>query len=95
MIKLGESIDLEVFEDIDRTNMVVLKKILGNHVKNLQESPNFKKIKLTLNSNGGSFEITADLELEGKNLNAQSKEKNIFFSLNNVFDSLLKQVNEK
>ena len=66
MIRLGDSIELEGFEDIDKKNMVVLKKILGNHVKNLQENPNFRKIKLNLNSKGDSFEITADLEFEGK-----------------------------
>ncbi len=92
MIKLGENIDLEGFESVDRANYVVLRKIIGNQVKKLQENPSFRRIKLALNQNDGSFEISANLELEGKTVQSDSKNTNLFFGLNHVFESLSKQL---
>ena len=48
-MELGGSIVLENFENIDKGNLVVIKKIVGNYTKNIQNKyKDYKKIKLSL-----------------------------------------------
>lgn len=69
MIQLGDRISLSGFKEEDGSTMVVVRKMVGNHVKRLMEDvPNFQKIELTLkkvhrhpDGTGGKNEIHVKL----------------------------------
>ena len=49
VMKLGGNIELVGFDDIDKQHMIILKKIIGNHVKDLSSSEiGYKKLEVFL-----------------------------------------------
>ena len=50
-MQLGDKIKLVNFHTLDKDKLIVIRKIVGNFVKNLQErNPDFEKLDLVLNS---------------------------------------------
>lgn len=68
-IQLGDKISLAGFKDEDSSTMIVVKKMIGNHVKKIMEDmPNFQNIHITLkkvhqhpDGEGGKNEIHVKL----------------------------------
>ena len=87
MIELGGNIKLEGFDNIEPSKLVVIKKIVGNFVKNL-EAENKVSLTLTLSEQNPEFKIDAALTINEKNKTSSVTEKNLFFALNNVLTKL-------
>lgn len=91
MLELGGNIQLSGFSNLDQSKMIVIKKMVGNHVKRLDTSKiKVLLLKLTLKTvhSDKQFEIHGHLETNGKVYKSEAIDHNIFFSLNKVLNGL-------
>jgi len=94
MIELGGNIKLVGFKDnVDGGTMIILKKMIGNFVKKVQEKDDkFKEITVTLkkvHETEGSkkFELKCKLDAD-RMYNSEITDRNLLFA----FDKVLKKV---
>lgn len=91
VIKLGGNIELIGFKQVDIGSLIIVKKIVGSHVKKFSESvSNFEKFSLTLVSFENK-ELSASLQYDGNNVEVSSSASNLFTALDNV----MKHIEEK
>jgi hypothetical protein len=89
-IQLGGNIELIGFSEIDRAQMVVVKKIVGNYARKFSEMvQNFEKLSLAVKrihavEKSENYEITAKLIAAGKPINGSVTDRNIFFGIDKV-----------
>jgi hypothetical protein len=90
VMELGNSIELVNFGDIERDKFVVIKKIVGNFVKNIQDSNSgFEKLNLNLKKvHNSEYEIFGKLFIGGKMYNSEVVNYNLFYALNEVLKKL-------
>ncbi|MDP2750471.1 MAG: hypothetical protein Q8O89_06585 [Nanoarchaeota archaeon] len=98
-LKLGENIELNGFSKVDRSTMVILKKVIGNHVKNLfQICAGFEKLVLTMNvpekieesSKKSLYELKGVVVDGQKEFSSQSEAVNLFVAVDDVLKNLEK-----
>ena len=93
-IELGGNIKLTGFSDMDKGQMVVLKKIIGNYARRFSDrSETFGGLSITIKAvneteAGAVYEICATLMDGEKQKDADCKETNIFIAV----DSVLKKI---
>jgi len=93
-MELGGNIQLAGFRDIDGASMVVLKKIIGNHVRKMSEiAKKFESLHVTMKQvheteKSEKYEIHAKLLDNGKPLVSEVVERNLFIAV----DSALKKI---
>jgi len=91
MIELGGNIKLSGFEELDPPTLIVVKKIVGNYAKKIgEEATPFKELLLELKREKEEFELIAKLTSE-KEIETKAKEKNLFFALDKVLNSLFSE----
>ena len=95
MMELGGNIFLDGFNEINGGEMVILKKLVGNYVKEVTEKKgNFEKLNLNLNKTllgeKNVFHLQAELHA-GEKYNAEARDGNMFF----VIDKAFKEINGK
>ncbi|MBT4540652.1 hypothetical protein HOC35_03995 [Candidatus Woesearchaeota archaeon] len=93
MIELGGNIFLDGFNELNGGEMVIIKKLVGNYVKEVTEKKgDFQKLSLNLNtSNLGEkdvFHLQAELHA-GDKYNSEARDGNLFFAI----DKALKDIN--
>ncbi len=80
MIELGGNINLENFEDIDKGQLIVIKKVVGNYTKKISEKyKDFKKITVTLVKDS-KYKIEVKLETS-ETKESEAENPNLFFAL--------------
>lgn len=88
MIELGGNISLEGFDEVEQGKLIIIKKILGNYVKNLMPRiDNFESILLSVKIEENNF-IEVKLKCDGNEIIANASDKNLFFAMNNALDNL-------
>jgi hypothetical protein len=92
MMELGGNIFLDGFSELNGGEMLIIKKLVGNYVKEVSEKKdNFEKLNLNLNKSvlgeKNVFHITAELRA-GEKYNAEVRDGNIFFAMNKVFTEI-------
>ena len=94
-LELGGNINLTGFSEFDGGTMIILKKIIGNHVKKLAElSNNFETLHITskpihhTHEEAKKFEVKAKVIDNGKVYNTETVERNIFVAIDNVLKKL-------
>ena len=91
---LGGNIELSGFREIENGTSVVVKKILGNHVRRFMEiCPHFEKLSITLKTIHGNdptkkVELHAKLFCKSKMFSSEITDNNLFVTL----DKLLKKL---
>ncbi len=91
MIELGGSIKLRGFENLDIPTLIVVKKIVGNYTKKInQQNPDFKGLILDLQTENKVFSLNATLSKKSGELTHSAKEKNLFFAISKTLDNILK-----
>ncbi len=89
VLKLGGNIELSGFNNLDRGLMTVLKKIVGNHVKLMNEKcSKFEKLRLDIKE---GYELNAELINDGQSICASISDNNLFVAV----DMVLKEVRDK
>lgn len=93
-IKLGGNIELTGFNDLDKSSMVVLKKIVGNYARRMSDiASQFDSLSLVMKpvhetEASKKFEIHAKLMDKGKPITSEVTDRNLFVAI----DSSLKKV---
>jgi ribosome-associated translation inhibitor RaiA len=88
MIELGGNICLKGFDDVEKGKLIIIKKILGNYVKNLIERiKNFESILISVKTEENNF-VEVKLKYDENEIIANSNDKNLFFAMNNALENL-------
>ncbi len=97
-LKLGGNIVLAGFS-LEPVEMIVVKKIIGNHAKKLGEKVKYKEIKITLKKTekAKSFlhEINVKVRTDKGILTADSIDNNIYTALAGALNKLFNQADHK
>jgi len=84
-IQLGGNIELVGFKELDGGSMVIVKKMVGNHVRKMTDmATNFEKLTLTLkqvHGSNGKFEINAKVIDNGRPVTSEVTDFNLFMTL--------------
>ncbi len=90
---LGGNISLTGFKDVDSATMIIIKKIVGNFVKDIMaKEPKFQSLSLRLKelhktSSSAIYLINANMAASGS-YNAEAEHRNLLFAI----DSVLKKI---
>lgn len=96
-IELGGNISLSGFSDFGGGDMVIVKKIVGNHVKKINElNKEFKNIKITLKTvheieDSKKFEIHVLLSAD-KQYNTNITERNLYMGIDKALKKIISMV---
>ena len=94
IIKLGGNIQLTGFSEVDKSSMIVIKKIVGNYVRKFSDKcrkfENLSLLVKPIHITEGSmiYEMHAKAISEGKPVVGEITERNIFTAV----DSALKKI---
>lgn len=90
---LGGGIELAGFKELDRSQLIIVKKIVGSYARKFSDrSEKFEKISLTMKKVGSSkFEVHGKLTDDGKIQTSEVTEQNVFVALDSVLKKLEKQ----
>jgi len=93
--KLGGNLALVGFEILEPTELVVVKKIVGNYIRKMSNNGNYKEMKLTLqqHKHGKTFkhEIKGLALFEEGRFNSDAMEWNLYTALSKVCDKMLQE----
>ncbi|MAG91975.1 hypothetical protein CMO83_04835 [Candidatus Woesearchaeota archaeon] len=96
--KLGGNIELAGFRDLDGATMVVLKKIVGNHAKRIEElADKLELLHLTLKQvhereKSEKYEIHAKIVDDGKVFASDVTDRNLFVAVDNVLKKITNEM---
>ena len=94
VMELGGNITLSGFTSVGPAELIVLKKVLGNHVRRIADRKDFESLAINLKEIHGNedhhskYDLKANLSGSGSPINAEVIEHNLFVGI----DSLLKKV---
>jgi len=95
---LGGNIELVGFKELDGSSMVILKKMIGNHVRKMSETTEkFEKLTVTMKKVGAGnnkFEISAKMLDNGRIVNSEITDFNLFFTVDKALSSIQKQISK-
>ncbi len=92
-VSLGGGIQLNGFKGIEAAKMIVLKKMIGNYVKQIQEKrEDYEKISITFEGDKNNVNIRLELSAGGNNIKAEESQNNLFTTTDNAFKKLLEQL---
>jgi hypothetical protein len=91
-MELGEHIELHGFVDDEFGELVIVKKLVGNHVKRLVELvPGYERLVLTRTQAGTNVTIAGVLHAAGNAFEASGEDDNVFFAIDKCLKNLLGQ----
>ncbi|MBW2964179.1 hypothetical protein KY363_01855 [Candidatus Woesearchaeota archaeon] len=95
-IVLGGNIELVGFKDLDGGSMVILKKMIGNHVRKMSDTAgNFEKLTVTMKKVGAGnnkFEVQAKVIDNGKPVTSEVTDFNLFFTMDKALSQIQNQL---
>ena len=93
-VSLGGNIELVGFRELDGGSMVILKKLIGNHVRRMHTTTSGQVDKLTLTlkpvhgEKTNKYEIQGKLIANGKPYASEVTDFNLFFTLDKVLTKI-------
>lgn len=91
-VSLGGNITLNGFKDLEKAKLVVLKKMIGNSVKEIQEKKSdYESIAITFEGDESNATIKIDLTAGGNTLSGEDNQNNIFMALNGALKKVTDQ----
>jgi ribosome-associated translation inhibitor RaiA len=92
IIQLGGNIDLGGFKDVDRAEMVVVRKIVGHYAKIMSEKKTgFSKLKVGMSKEGNDFKIDAEMTAD-KAYTGEETGNNLFIVLDAALKKIVSQI---
>ena len=92
-LSLGGNIQLNGFQNVEKAKMIVLKKLIGNYVRQIQEKKSdYEKIKITLEEGENNAKIMVDLTAGGNQINSESQQKNVFIAIDESLKKILEGI---
>lgn len=99
-MELGGNIELSGFSNVDRSNMVIVKKIVGSYAKKFYEhGTQTEKISVHLKGvhheqGPGKFEVHAKALIGGKPVTSETVNNNLFFALDEALKKVENQISK-
>jgi ribosome-associated translation inhibitor RaiA len=97
-IELGGNIHLTRF-DLNNQEMIVAKKIIGNHAKKIGNHVKYKELKMELRTHmkgkTKNFEVKAELFADEGVFSAQKQGFNVFVLISEVLDKITNEIEHK
>ncbi len=90
-MQLGGNIELAGFNEVDRAQLVVLKKMIGNFTRGYSEMSKIEKLVVSMSKEGEEYNVAAELSGD-KPAKSENKSKNLFFAVGNVLEDIKKQL---
>ena len=96
--KVGGSIELSGFRDIDESSMAVLKKIIGNHARRISElTKKLETLHITLKpvherEKSEKYELHAKAIDDGKLYVSEVTDRNLFVAVDTVLKKLVNEM---
>ncbi len=94
---MPDLLQLSGFKDLEKDQMIVLKKVVGNYISNFSGygdvetlSLHLKKISETEAS--AIYQIKSNLEFDDKKYNSSSENRNLFVCIDDVMKKLETQI---
>lgn len=93
-IELGGKITLSGFHNVEPGKLVVVKKVVGNYVKKMEEkTQNFENISIHLKQiHNSEFEIQTKLAANGRAYSADVTDFNLFFAMSRALDKIMNEI---
>ena len=92
MIQLGGNIELVGFGDLDHGSTIVLKKMVGNHVRKMNDlTENFEKLTITMKPIGAGnnkYEVKARVFDGGKPVASSVTDFNLFVTMDKALSKV-------
>ncbi len=87
IINLGDKIELAGSEIIDGATMIILKKMIGNHFREISQTKEIDKLLLDIKKQD-NFTIAAKMLHQNGEINSEISHSNLFMGM----DSALKEI---
>lgn len=93
-LNLGSKIELSGFREVDRSSMIIVKKIVGNYLKRYEElSQTIESLKINLKivhetEKSKKYELHGKVINNGKVETAEHTDRNLFFTIDKILASL-------
>ncbi|MBN1377206.1 hypothetical protein JW949_02635 [Candidatus Woesearchaeota archaeon] len=100
-IELGGNIVLTGFNDLDYSEMIVVKKLIGSATKKMSNHcDKIEEMKLTLKKiheieGNAKYELHGQLICNGKSYNSEFVDKNIYIAIDQVTKKILNELAKK
>ncbi len=92
-ISLGGNIELDGFQNVDKSKLVVLKKIIGNYARQMKEKrSDYEKLVMSLEGNETNAHIKAELIAGGNSIVGEDKKENIFMAIDDALKKIIEQI---
>ena len=90
IIELGKNIELIDFKDIERDQLFIMKKIIGNFVKKVQDkNSDFEKLSIHLKRvHNSEYELLGKLVIKSSVYSSEVVSYNLFYALNETLRKL-------
>jgi len=94
VMQLGDKIELVNFNSLDKDKLLVVRKIVGNFVKNIQDKHSeFEGLNLAFSSiHESKSEIKGKLRISGKDYYSEIVDFNLFFAIDSVLGKLEREI---
>ena len=98
IIQLGGNIELSGFKEVDGGSMVIVKKVVGNYVKKMNEiTTKFEKLSLSMkkieeSDKSGRFQVQAKLMDNGKAITSDVTDVNLFVSIDQALSKVMNEI---
>ncbi len=91
-ISLGGNIALSGFNNIEKAKLFVIRKIVGNYVKQLMEKRNdYEKLDITLEGDETNPKLKVEASFAGNPITEESSGTNLFVTLNECLNRILEK----
>jgi len=95
MMELGGNIVLDGFEVLEAAKVIVVKKIVGNYAKKVQESGvEFSQLRVELSGAAGKNSVAASVTVKDKIVSKTAQDGNVFVVLDMALKDLMKAVKQ-
>jgi ribosome-associated translation inhibitor RaiA len=101
MIELGGNITLVGFKEMHHTELVVVKKMVGNYVRKIAGNEQVNELRLVLkpihktDEASMKYDLKATLDLNGKIYNSEVIEFNLYVGIDEILKKLESQVEHR
>jgi|SRR3989339_1237291 len=93
VMSLGGNIELNGFQNVERSKLVVLKKIIGNLAKEMKEKrSDYEKLTITLQGDENNAQIKAELLAGGSSIIGEDSKGNVFISIDGALKRIIEQI---
>jgi len=92
LVSLGGNIELVGFSKVESLRQIVLKKIIGNYVRQIQDKrKDYEKLSITLLEQDNDCKVKVELKLGANILVSESVDCNVFMAADSALKKIIAQ----